>query len=72
MTPKDPLVEKILATLTPREREVLKRRFGITMSSNPTPEELIVMYEITRARIKEFEKKARKRPPDDDDPKDAA
>lgn len=49
---------KVLATLTPREEEVLRQRFGIGEPSDPALEETGQDFEATRERIKEIERKA--------------
>jgi len=61
-------LQKILAGLTPREREVLKERFGIDLDANLTPEQLAAVFDKTRNRIREIEKKALKRLKDKNDP----
>lgn len=49
---------KVLATLTPREEEVLRQRFGIGEATDPSLEEVGQDFEVTRERIKEIERKA--------------
>jgi RNA polymerase primary sigma factor len=49
---------KVLATLSPREEQVLKMRFGIGKSGNHTLEEVGQDFEVTRERIRQIEAKA--------------
>jgi RNA polymerase primary sigma factor len=49
---------KMLATLTPREEQVLKMRFGIGEKANHTLEEVGQDFEVTRERIRQIEAKA--------------
>lgn len=47
-----------LATLTPREAEVLRMRFGIDMDTEYTLEEVGKKFDVTRERIRQIETKA--------------
>ncbi len=49
---------RVLATLAPREEQVLKMRFGIGERSNHTLEEVGRDFEVTRERIRQIEAKA--------------
>ncbi len=49
---------KVLSTLSPREEQVLKMRFGIGQSVNHTLEEVGQDFEVTRERIRQIEAKA--------------
>jgi len=49
---------RVLATLAPREEQVLKMRFGIGERSNHTLEEVGQDFEVTRERIRQIEAKA--------------
>ncbi|MEM7410132.1 MAG: RNA polymerase sigma factor RpoD [Myxococcota bacterium] len=49
---------KVLATLSPREEQVLKMRFGIGERANHTLEEVGQDFEVTRERIRQIEAKA--------------
>jgi RNA polymerase primary sigma factor len=49
---------KVLATLSPREEQVLKLRFGIGKNGNHTLEEVGQDFEVTRERIRQIEAKA--------------
>jgi RNA polymerase primary sigma factor len=49
---------KILGTLTPREEQVLKMRFGIGERANHTLEEVGQDFAVTRERIRQIEAKA--------------
>ncbi|TSC79262.1 MAG: hypothetical protein G01um101429_497 [Parcubacteria group bacterium Gr01-1014_29] len=52
------LVEKVLATLTPREQEIFAMRFGI--QEEVDVQEIGRRFEATRKRIREIELKALK------------
>ncbi len=49
---------KILGTLSPREEQVLKMRFGIGEKGNHTLEEVGQDFAVTRERIRQIEAKA--------------
>jgi len=49
---------KLLATLTPREEQVLRLRFGIGQDTDHTLEEVGQDFEVTRERIRQIEAKA--------------
>jgi RNA polymerase primary sigma factor len=49
---------KILGTLSPREEQVLKMRFGIGEKANHTLEEVGQDFDVTRERIRQIEAKA--------------
>lgn len=51
-------IQKILATLTPREEKVLRRRFGIGEKSGHTLQEVGEEFGVTRERIRQIEAKA--------------
>ena len=48
----------ILGSLTPRESQVLRMRFGIDMNSEHTLEEVGKQFQVTRERIRQIEAKA--------------
>ena len=48
----------VLATLSPREQEVLRMRFGIDRRTEHTLEEIGQILEVTRERIRQIEAKA--------------
>ena len=50
--------KKVLATLTPREEQVLRMRFGIGERSDHTLEEVGQTFAVTRERIRQIEAKA--------------
>ena len=51
-------VERALATLPPKEREILRLRFGIGAASEHTLEEVGQRFAVTRERIRQIEAKA--------------
>ena len=51
-------VQRILATLTPREEQVLRRRFGIGEVTGHTLREVGEEFGVTRERIRQIEAKA--------------
>jgi RNA polymerase primary sigma factor len=57
--------------LSDREREVLHKRFGIDRDSATDEGILQKLFEITREKIQEIEKKARRKVERDGDPDDA-
>jgi RNA polymerase primary sigma factor len=52
------LTRKVLATLTPREEQILRMRFGIGQKSDCTLEEIGKLFAVTRERIRQIEAKA--------------
>jgi RNA polymerase primary sigma factor len=52
------IVESVLSTLTKREADVLRRRFGIETGEPQTLEEIGQSYGVTRERIRQIETKA--------------
>lgn len=51
-------IEEVLRSLDPRERDIIKKRFGIGCSKALTLEEVAAPYEITRERIRQIQNKA--------------
>ena len=51
-------LEEVLATLTPREEQVLRMRFGLTDGKPHTLEEVGKEFDVTRERIRQIESKA--------------
>ena len=51
-------IQEVLCTLTPREEEVLKLRFGLKGGTCHTLEEVGNMFGVTRERIRQIEAKA--------------
>lgn len=51
-------LEKVLSTLTPRERDVIRMRYGFKSGSPKTLEEIGSSYGVTRERIRQIEAKA--------------
>ena len=49
---------KVLATLTPREEQILRMRFGIGLKTDCTLEEVGKLFAVTRERIRQIEAKA--------------
>lgn len=54
-------LEKVLGSLSEREREVLKLRFGLEDGYSRTLEEVGHIFEVTRERIRQIEAKALKK-----------
>ena len=54
-------LRQVLNTLKPRERDILKLRFGIDDGRARTLEEVGEVYGLTRERIRQIEKKAIKK-----------
>ena len=51
-------IQEVLATLSPREEEVLRLRFGIGDGDSKTLEEVGAVFKLTRERIRQIESKA--------------
>ena len=51
-------IEEILSTLRPREKKVLCMRFGIGLDTDYSLEEIGVMYDVTRERVRQIEARA--------------
>ncbi|MFQ5521371.1 MAG: sigma-70 family RNA polymerase sigma factor [Candidatus Methylomirabilia bacterium] len=51
-------VDRVLGTLSPREREILRLRFGIGEEGEQTLEEVGQRFSVTRERIRQIEAKA--------------
>jgi RNA polymerase primary sigma factor len=49
---------KVLATLRPREEQILQMRFGIGQKTDYTLEEVGKQFAVTRERIRQIEAKA--------------
>lgn len=54
-------LDKLLKTLTPREREIIKLRFGFKNGYMYTLEEVGRIFEVTRERVRQIEAKAVKK-----------
>ncbi len=54
-------VEKVLSTLTDREEEVIRLRFGMSDGLPRTLEEVGLIFDLTRERIRQIEAKALKK-----------
>jgi RNA polymerase primary sigma factor len=52
------LTRKVLATLAPREEQILRMRFGIGQKTDCTLEEVAKPFAVTRERIRQIEAKA--------------
>ena len=65
-------LKQALDQLTPRERKILKERFGVDVDTSLSLEEVEKQFEISRAKIRDIEKQMRERLAKDDDPDDAA
>jgi RNA polymerase primary sigma factor len=51
-------VKRVMKTLTPREEEVLAKRFGLVDGTEHTLEEVGRLHNVTRERIRQIESKA--------------
>ena len=51
-------ISTVLSELTPREEQVLRKRFGIGEKSDHTLEEVGKLFNVTRERIRQIEAKA--------------
>jgi len=51
-------VRRVMRTLTPREEEVLAKRFGLSDGTEHTLEEVGRLHNVTRERIRQVESKA--------------
>ena len=51
-------LEGVLATLSPRERDVLRLRYGLDDGRMKTLEEIGQIFDVTRERIRQIEAKA--------------
>jgi len=54
-------IDKLLKTLTPREREIIKLRYGLDNGYMYTLEEVGRIFEVTRERVRQIEAKAVKK-----------
>ena len=54
-------IKELLGGLTPREAEVLKKRFGVELQTDEDLKEIGDQFDVTRKRIKEIENKALKK-----------
>ena len=52
------LTRKVLATLSPREEQILRMRFGIDQKTDCTLEEVGKQFAVTRERIRQIEARA--------------
>jgi len=52
------VIDELLSQLTPREEQVLRKRFGIGEKSDHTLEEVGKLFNVTRERIRQIEAKA--------------
>ena len=51
-------IDRILASLTPKEEPIIRRRFGIGEDESRTLEEVGLEFAVTRERIRQIEAKA--------------
>lgn len=51
-------IESVLHTLNPRERDVMRLRYGFVDGKPKTLEEVGVIFQVTRERIRQIENKA--------------
>ncbi len=54
----DEKINKILSTLTPREENIIRRRYGIGTKFSETLQNIGTYYSVTRERIRQIENKA--------------
>lgn len=55
-------VAKVLESITPQQRDLLQVKFGLTLSENPSPEELVEpLSKITLEKIESIEREALKK-----------
>lgn len=54
-------IEKVLASLEPREADVLRRRYGLLTGAPQTLEEVGLAYNLSKERIRQIEEKALKK-----------
>ena len=55
-------IAKLLESITPQERDFLSVKFGITLSENSSPEELVEAFsKITHEKIEGVEREALKK-----------
>jgi RNA polymerase primary sigma factor len=54
-------LRKVLGTLSPREQKVLEMRFGLSDGTPKTLEEVGMMFNVTRERVRQIETKALKK-----------
>ena len=52
------VIDKVLQTLSPRESDILKKRFGLETNKTMTLEEVGKIYGLTKERIRQIENKA--------------
>jgi len=55
--PRPPYPREVLATLTPREEQILRMRFAIDQNTDCTLEEVGKRFAVTRERIRQIEAK---------------
>ena len=51
-------IESVLHTLNPRERDVMRLRYGLADGKPKTLEEVGLLFQVTRERIRQIENKA--------------
>jgi len=56
--PSDTIVDKVLATITERERTVIESRFGLLTGTGLTQREIAIPFCVTPTRIWQMEGKA--------------
>jgi RNA polymerase primary sigma factor len=55
---RDEQARTVLATLTPREEQILRMRFGISQKTDSTLEQVGKQFAVTRERVRQIEAKA--------------
>jgi RNA polymerase primary sigma factor len=51
-------IDRILSSLTPKEEQIIRKRFGIGEDEPRTLEEVGLEFDVTRERIRQIEAKA--------------
>ena len=55
---RDEQTRNVLVTLTPREEQILRMRFGINQGTDATLEEVGKAFAVTRERVRQIEVRA--------------
>jgi hypothetical protein len=52
------ITDSLLSSLTPVEERILRMHFGLGMESDPTPEEVVEHFPVTKKKMRQIEAKA--------------